>query len=86
MGTVFVIAPDDSGTAIGASAREIRDLILDLRLAERAEEAEPRFKYDGGRANSTAIHLDVPAADVDDGAGHRKIANLKSARPRVKAR
>src|SRR5215471_5834140 len=75
MGTVFIVAPDDSGTAIGASAREFRDLILDLRPAERAEGAESRFKYDRGSADATAIHLDVPAADVDHVAGRRKIAN-----------
>src|SRR5215475_12393261 len=65
MGTVFVIAPDDSGAAIGASACEFRDLNLDLRPAERAGEAEARFKYDRGSADPTAIHLDVPTADVD---------------------
>src|SRR5215471_16016259 len=75
MGTVFVIAPDDPGTAIGASAREFRNLILDLRPAERAEEAESRFEYHRGGADSPAIHLDSPAADVDQMAGRRNIAN-----------
>src|SRR5260370_39142480 len=74
MGTTFVVAPDDSGTAIGASAREFRNLILDLRPAERAEEAQPRFKYHRGGTNSSAIHLDLPAADVNQVAGRRKIA------------
>src|SRR5215467_11000499 len=90
MGTVFVIAPDDSGTAIGASAREFRDLILDLRPAERAEGAESRFKYDRGSADATAIHLDVPAADVGRAPENREwLAGVqavpKLARPRVKA-
>src|SRR5262245_22856638 len=93
MGTAFVITPDDSGTAIGASAGEFRNLILDLRPAERAEEVESRFKYDCGSADSPAIHLDLPTADVYHVAGRRKIANgppafelvPKPVRPRVKA-
>src|SRR5215468_10295655 len=75
MGTVFVIAPDNPGTAIGASACEFRNLILDLRPAERAEEAESRFKYHRRGADSPTIHLDLPAADVHQVAGRRKIAN-----------
>src|SRR5215831_14113782 len=75
METVFVIAPDDPGTAIGASARKFSNLILDLCPAERAEEAESRFKYHRGGADSPTIHLDLPAADVHQVAGRRKIAN-----------
>jgi hypothetical protein len=42
-GAVFILTLNDSGTTTGASAREFRNLILDLRPAERAEEAELRF-------------------------------------------
>src|SRR5262252_5049153 len=75
MGTFFIITPDDSGTAVSASAREFRNLILHLRPAERAEEAKSRVKYHCRGADSPAIHLDLPAADVDRVAGRRKIAN-----------
>jgi hypothetical protein len=75
-GTDFVVAPDDPGTAMGASAREFCNLILDLRPAERAEE-EP------SPASNTTMGVPVPQqsiciclpSDADQLAGRRKNAN-----------
>src|SRR5262249_10253939 len=75
VGTILVVAPDNSGTTIGASPREFCHLTLDLRPAERAEDAKSRFEYDRRAASTTAINLDTPAADIDEPTRYWKIAD-----------
>src|SRR5262249_52735185 len=78
VGTILVVAPDNSGTTIGASPREFCHLTLDLRPAERTVDVKSRFESDGGAPSPREINRDPPAADSLPATKKSRIARWRS--------
>src|SRR5438445_8677363 len=72
MGTGLVVAPDDSGAAIGAGMREFRHGTIDLGPAQLAIVVEPGFEHDRRTSGAAALDLHPPAAaNIDKTSGSR---------------
>jgi hypothetical protein len=73
MGAILIVAPEDAGPAIGASACELRHGIMHFCPAHRTLNTKPRFEDDGGATCAAAINLDSPTTDIEESAWRRKL-------------
>jgi hypothetical protein len=72
MGAILIVAPEDPGPAIGASACELRHGIMHFCPAQCTMDTKPRFEHDGGATCAAAINLDSPPTDIEESASRRK--------------
>src|SRR5262250_1250625 len=72
MGAILIVAPEDPGPAIGASACELRHGIMHFCPAQCTLNTKPRFEHDGGTTCAAAINLDSPPTDIEESAWRRK--------------
>src|SRR5262245_13576559 len=66
MGAILIVAPEDPGPAIGASACELRHGIMHFCPAHCTMNTKPLFEHDGGTTCAAAINLDSPPTDIEE--------------------